>query len=72
MLKRMLPVTVVLAVALWPTMAAGQLYKSTMPDGRVIYSDKPQPDAVQRNTGQVQPPARRVARGQFGADAHPD
>ena len=29
-----------------PAMAAQMLYKSTMPDGRIIYGDKPVPDAV--------------------------
>ena len=36
---------VVAALAVQPA-AAQVLYKSTMPDGRIIYSDKPDPDAV--------------------------
>ena len=34
-----------LALALQPA-AAQVLYKSTLPDGRVVYGDKPDPDAV--------------------------
>jgi hypothetical protein len=33
------------ALAVRPA-AAQVLFKSTMPDGRIVYSDKPQPDAV--------------------------
>jgi hypothetical protein len=35
-----------LASLLLQPAAAQVLYKSTMPDGRVVYGDKPQPDAV--------------------------
>jgi hypothetical protein len=31
---------------LGPAMAAQVYYKSTMPDGRIIYGDKPAPDAI--------------------------
>ena len=45
MLKHLLPLACV--AALWPALAAGQLnYKSTMPDGKVVYGDKPAPGAV--------------------------
>ena len=47
MLNRILPLSCVLAVALFPPVAVAQVnYKSTMPDGRVIYGDKPAPGAV--------------------------
>ncbi|MGH8623665.1 MAG: DUF4124 domain-containing protein [Burkholderiales bacterium] len=36
----------VLAALLLQPAAAQLLYKSTMPDGRIVYGDKPQPDAV--------------------------
>jgi hypothetical protein len=35
-----------LAALLLPPVAAQVLYKSTMPDGRIVYGDKPDPDAV--------------------------
>lgn len=45
MLKHLLPLACV--AALWPALAVGQLnYKSTMPDGKVIYGDKPAPGAA--------------------------
>ena len=36
----------VLVFALLPQLAAQTLYKSTMPDGRVVYGDKPTPGAT--------------------------
>jgi hypothetical protein len=46
MLKRVGPLSWVLVAALCPQLAAAQVnYKSTMPDGRVIYGDKPAPGA---------------------------
>ena len=35
-----------IAAALLQPAAAQVLYKSTMPDGRIVYGDKPMPDAV--------------------------
>ena len=47
MLKRLWPLSWVLVAALCPQLAAAQAnYKSTMPDGKVIYGDKPAPGAV--------------------------
>ena len=47
MLMRILPLSCLLAAALCPQLAAAQVnYKSTMPDGKVIYGDKPVPGAV--------------------------
>lgn len=47
MLKRILPLSWVLVAALCPQLAAAQTnYKSTMPDGRVVYGDKPAPGAT--------------------------
>ena len=47
MLKRILSLSCLLAAALCPQLAQAQLnYKSTMPDGKVIYGDKPAPGAV--------------------------
>ena len=47
MLKRLWPLSWVLVAALCPQLAAAQAnYKSTMPDGKVIYGDKPVPGAV--------------------------
>jgi hypothetical protein len=47
MLKRILPLSCLLAAALFAQLAAAQInYKSTMPDGKVIYGDKPVPGAV--------------------------
>ena len=47
MLERILPLSCLLVAALCPQLAAAQLnYKSTMPDGKVIYGDKPVPGAV--------------------------
>jgi len=51
---RIAPFAVVLAAALLAQPAAAQtLYKSTTPDGRIIYSDKPQPDAVKTEKRQM-------------------
>src|SRR5512134_657096 len=38
--------SLLIAAALLQPAAAQVLYKSTMPDGRIVYGDKPQPDAV--------------------------
>lgn len=47
MLRRFAPLIGLLFVALpLPSTLAQTLYKSVTPDGRVIYSDKPPPDAV--------------------------
>lgn len=47
MLMRLLPLSCLLVAALCPQLAVAQLnYKSTMPDGKVIYGDKPVPGAV--------------------------
>jgi len=47
MLKRTPCYAWLLAVALLTHPAAAQfLYKSTLPDGRIVYGDKPAPDAV--------------------------
>ena len=51
---RIAPFAVVLAAALLAQPAAAQtLYKSTTPDGRIIYSDKPPPDAVKTEKRQM-------------------
>ena len=51
MLKRILPLSCVLAAMLNPQLAAAQVsYKSTMPDGKVIYGDKPVPGAAKVET----------------------
>ena len=51
MLKRILPLSCLLAVALAPQPALAQVsYKSTMPDGKVIYGDKPVPGAAKVET----------------------
>ena len=47
MLMRILPLSCLLAATLCPQLAAAQVnFKSTMPDGKVIYGDKPVPGAV--------------------------
>lgn len=47
MLKRLLPLCFLLVAALPAQRAAAQVnYKSTMPDGKVIYGDKPAPGAT--------------------------
>jgi len=47
MSKRIASWSWLIVIALLPLSAAAQtFYKSTMPDGRVIYGDKPAPDAV--------------------------
>ena len=38
--------SIALLVALVPSVSAQTLYKSTMPDGRIVYGDKPAPGAV--------------------------
>jgi hypothetical protein len=46
-MKPLLRLTCVLIAALLLQPAAAQvLYKSTMPDGRIVYGDKPMPDAA--------------------------
>jgi len=56
MLKVLLPLSFLLAAALCPQLAAAQVnYKSTMPDGKVIYGDKPVPGADK--VEQLKPPA---------------
>ena len=51
---RIAPFAWVLAVALLAQAAPAQtLYKSTTPDGRIIYSDKPPPDAVKTEKRQM-------------------
>jgi len=51
---RIAPFAGLLAVALLAQPAAAQtLYKSTTPDGRIIYSDKPPPDAVKTEKRQM-------------------
>lgn len=55
MLKRLLSLSCLLAAALCPQWSAAQVnYKSTMPDGKVIYGDKPAPGAVK--VDEVKPP----------------
>ncbi len=68
MLKRLLPLSYLLAVALCPQLALAQLnYKSTMPDGKVIYGDKPVPGAVKVDqlkaptTSGITPPTTKEA-----------
>ncbi|HSF21674.1 MAG TPA: DUF4124 domain-containing protein [Burkholderiales bacterium] len=39
-------ICVLIAAVLLQPAAAQVLYKSTMPDGRIVYGDKPDPDAV--------------------------
>jgi hypothetical protein len=47
MSKHIMPLSCLLVAALLPQWAAAQVnYKSTMPDGKVIYGDKPVPGAV--------------------------
>lgn len=47
MLRRILPLCCVLAAVLSTQPAAAQVsYKSTMPDGKIIYGDKPAPGAA--------------------------
>jgi hypothetical protein len=47
MLRSVVVTGAILAAALLLQPAAAQvLYKSTMPDGRIVYGDKPAPDAV--------------------------
>jgi len=47
MLTRVLQLACLTVAALWAPLAAGQInYKSVMPDGKVIYGDKPAPGAV--------------------------
>jgi len=70
MFNRIAPLAGLLAVALLAQPAPAQtLYKSTTPDGRIIYSDKPPPDAVKTEErkldtskqGVVPPSAREKA-----------
>lgn len=51
MLKRIWPLSCLLAATLYPQLAMAQVsYKSTMPDGKVIYGDKPVPGAAKVET----------------------
>ena len=62
MLSRILPLSCVLAVALLPPLAAAQVsYKSTMPDGKVIYGDKPVPGAAK--VDKLKPPPTKGFTG---------
>ena len=62
MLKRILSLSCLLAAALCPQLAAAQVnYKSTMPDGKVIYGDKPVPGAVK--VDQLKAPSTRGVTG---------
>ena len=45
-MRRLVTSVCFLLAALLPPAAAQVLYKSTMPDGRVIYGDQPDPDAA--------------------------
>jgi hypothetical protein len=46
MTRSLIPACVVAAALLVVPAAAQVLYKSTMPDGRIVYGDKPETDAV--------------------------
>lgn len=48
------PVMLVLAIAAPSALAADDTYRSTMPNGQVIYSDSPQPGA--REVRKIPPP----------------
>lgn len=62
MLIRIAPLAGLLAVALLAQTALAQtLYKSTTSDGRVIYSDKPPPDAVKTEKRQLDTSKQGVA-----------
>jgi hypothetical protein len=68
--------SIALLAALAPSAGAETLYKSTMPDGRVIYGDKPAPGALKSEkqvldtapTGVVAPKAPPAARKPAGTD----
>jgi hypothetical protein len=53
MLPRIFSLLVLLCAALAQPALAQALYKSTMPDGKVIYSDKPAPGAVKSEEQKV-------------------
>ena len=54
MFTRMARIAGLLGAALLAQAAPAQtLYKSTTPDGRIIYSDKPQPDAVKTEKKEI-------------------
>jgi hypothetical protein len=62
--RRLLPSIALLALAAVPA-AAQTAYKSTMPDGRVIYGDAPMPGA--RKVEQISVAAPRMGEGGAGA-----
>ena len=62
MSRRFAPLVWLLLVALPLQPALAQkLYKSTTPDGRVVYSDKPPPDAVKVEESKIDPKGNRAA-----------
>ncbi len=59
----------VLLAALAQPALAETLYKSTMPDGRVIYGDKPAPGAVKSEEQKIDTSAKGIAPPQAKGDA---
>lgn len=62
-----LPLVLGAAALLAATAASGEIYRSVLPDGRVIYSDSPPADAAQTETVDLPPPPTPEERAEAAA-----